>query len=447
MQRSSIARKKRKQESPSEEAQEEPKTRKRRKQESPSEEEQQQSKVKEERKQDTPLKSPSKIAQHPSYEQSDDWYSQAKKLRAKSFGLGPYVKDLPPVGADMSTLQPISKPAGEDGDDGSDISDSNDSLEMYKERDDDIVEDIEDLEDRMNGKNIEDSGGSSDSDLDSTDARAKADDKIESHLIDESDETALNSSNIDWKPGAPVPYAALCTAFSLIEMTSKRLVITSLCSDFLQKVLKRTPGDLLPIVQLMIGKLAADYTGIELGIGESLIIKAIGETTGRGEKIVKADQAKIGDLGLVAAKSRSSQSTLLKPPPLTVRKVFDGLTGIATTSGQGSQERKVAGIKKLLSAADGHLSNKGNAGIDITKDKGGTSETKFIIRFLEGKLRLGLAEKTVLVALAHATVNHELKKDGLDLLKRHETKYMQAESILKTVYRYVEHRQSPLVLC
>ncbi|KAL8961762.1 MAG: hypothetical protein Q9193_001733 [Seirophora villosa] len=236
----------------------------------------------------------------------------------------------------------------------------------------------------------------------------------------------------DWKAGESVPYAALCTTFSLIEMTTKRLIILSHCSLFLRQVLRLKPQDLLPTVQLMINKLAADYSGIELGIGESLIMKAIGETTGRSLPIIKHDQAEIGDLGLVAAKSRSSQPTMFKPKALTVRGVFDGLMGIATISGDGSQGRKVAGIKKLLSAADVALAGKGSKGVDITKDKGGASETKFIIRFLEGKLRLGLAEKTVLVALAHAMVIYETEKKGKKLpSSEHLAK---GESILKTVY-------------
>ena len=84
----------------------------------------------------------------------------------------------------------------------------------------------------------------------------------------------------------------------------------------------------------MINKLAADYAGIELGIGESLIMKAIGESTGRSLQVIKADQNEIGDLGLVAAKSRGNQPTMFKPKPLTVRAVRDGLMGIATTSGR-----------------------------------------------------------------------------------------------------------------
>lgn len=40
--------------------------------------------------------------------------------------------------------------------------------------------------------------------------------------------------------------------------------------------------------------------GIELGIGESLLIKAIAESTGRTLSLIKADLKREGDLGLVA---------------------------------------------------------------------------------------------------------------------------------------------------
>lgn len=234
----------------------------------------------------------------------------------------------------------------------------------------------------------------------------------------------------DWKPGAPVPYAALCQTFSLIEMTTKRLIIQEHGSLFLRQVMRLTPDDLVPTVLLMINKLAPDYAGIELGIGESLIMKAIGETTGRSLQVIKADQKEIGDLGLVAVKSRSTQPTMFKPKALTIRGVHQGLMNIATVSGNGAQGRKVDGIKKLLAAADTH----GFGKVDISKDKGGPSEAKFIVRFLEGKLRLGLGERAVLVSLSQAIVAHEADAKG----KVPSTGDMEkGESILKTVYRFV----------
>ncbi|KAH9906225.1 ATP-dependent DNA ligase [Xylariomycetidae sp. FL2044] len=252
---------------------------------------------------------------------------------------------------------------------------------------------------------------------------AKAREKIQTKL-----KSQAKDPYPDWQPGAPVPYAALCTTFSLIELTTKRLIITEHCSLFLRQVLRLTPDDFLPTVLLMINKLAPDYAGIELGIGESLIMKAIGESTGRSLQIIKADQKEIGDLGLVAIKSRSTQPTMFKPKPLTVRGVHKGLMDIATVTGNGAQGRKVDGIKKLLSAADSHSSGK----VDVYKDKGGPSEAKFIIRFLEGKLRLGLAEKTALVSIAQAVACHEADQKD----KAPSTSEMEkAESILKTVYR------------
>lgn len=258
----------------------------------------------------------------------------------------------------------------------------------------------------------------------------KAREKVQSTL-----KSGGNDPYPDWKAGEPVPYAALCTTFSKIEMTTKRLEILAHCSLFLRQVLRLTPRDLLPTVLLMINKLAADYSGIELGIGESLIMKAIGESTGRSISIIKADQNEIGDLGLVAAKSRSNQPTMFKPKALTVRGVYEGLMAIAVTEGQGAQARKIAGIKKLLSAADAHMAGKGGKGADITKDKGGPSEAKFIVRTLEGKLRLGLADKTVLVALAQAVIFHEVAQESNKIPSTEQL--ANGEAILKSVYRFM----------
>lgn len=130
-----------------------------------------------------------------------------------------------------------------------------------------------------------------------------------------------------------MPYTALAKVFSLIEATTKRIEKTSLLTSFLLLVIqRRAQGDtnsLLQAVYLCINRvcddflvrentaqvslfqLCPDYMGIELGIGESLLVKAISESTGRSLAIVKADLKKEGDLGLVAMVNNTNEPKLI----------------------------------------------------------------------------------------------------------------------------------------
>ena len=106
------------------------------------------------------------------------------------------------------------------------------------------------------------------------------------------------------------PYALLAHAFSLIEGTTKRIEKTCFLTSLLHTIISRSrtgqggvgadADTLLQTVYLCINRLSPDYEGIELGIGESLLIKAISESTGRNTQGVKEDLKKEGDLGLVA---------------------------------------------------------------------------------------------------------------------------------------------------
>ncbi|EIN13769.1 DNA ligase I [Punctularia strigosozonata HHB-11173 SS5] len=223
-----------------------------------------------------------------------------------------------------------------------------------------------------------------------------------------------------WKTGDAVPYAALAKAFALIEATTKRLEKTSILTSFLLLVIRRSAqGDtksLLQTVYLCINRLSPDYVGVELGIGESLLVKAISESTGRSLAVVKADLKKEGDLGLVAQHSKNSQKTLFKPKALTVPYVFSNLREIALSTGHSSQQKKVSVITKLLAACQG-------------------SEAKYIIRSLEGKLRIGNAERTVLVALAHAVVLAEKERGSKKWSEEKLTARLEeGANIIKSVY-------------
>ena len=103
-------------------------------------------------------------------------------------------------------------------------------------------------------------------------------------------------------------------------------------------------------------------------------------------EIIKKKYEAEGDLGTVAKTSKGKQRTLgfgAKPKPLMASDVLQVFREIAKTAGAKSQNQKVDKIKKLLVRAQG-------------------PEAKYIIRGLQGKLRIGLAQSTVAVSLAHA---------------------------------------------
>lgn len=93
----------------------------------------------------------------------------------------------------------------------------------------------------------------------------------------------------------------LCATFQLIEATTKRLEITDILTKFLVQVIKKSnQSDLLSVIYLCINRLGPTWEGRELGIGESLLMKAIGQSTGRPVAKIKSDMQQLGDLGLVA---------------------------------------------------------------------------------------------------------------------------------------------------
>ncbi|KAG6890419.1 hypothetical protein C0995_008773 [Termitomyces sp. Mi166 len=214
-----------------------------------------------------------------------------------------------------------------------------------------------------------------------------------------------------------VPYAALTQTFSHIESTTKRLEKNAFLTSFLLLVIQRSAkGDyksLLQAVYLCINRLSPDYVGIELGIGESLLVKAIAESTGRSIAVIKADLQREGDLGLVAMASLSHSNRRNQPEtiPLELQKLSKDPVQAKT-----SQAKKVAIITKLLAACQDF-------------------EAKYIVRSLEGKLRIGNAERSVLVAIAHAAVLAERERVG----KRWSSEKLAARleegaNIIKAVY-------------
>ncbi|KAH8970003.1 hypothetical protein BDL97_02G063400 [Sphagnum fallax] len=215
-----------------------------------------------------------------------------------------------------------------------------------------------------------------------------------------------------WKPGEHVPFIFLASAFDMISDESGRLAMTNILCNVFRTVISTTPQDLLAVVNLSANRIAPAHEGVELGIGDAAIIKVLTEAYGRKDEQIKAQLKTLGDLGSVAKCSRSSQKLMFKPAPLTCMKVLDTFNEIAKEAGNQSQDKKRARMKALLVAAT-------------------DCEPLYLVRLLQSKLRIGLAEKTVLAALAHAAVLSEVPKvPPAQLAARLE----EAEEIMKHTY-------------
>ena len=81
-----------------------------------------------------------------------------------------------------------------------------------------------------------------------------------------------------WKANAPLPYLFLARVFGRIEGESKRLLITELMCNAFRTVIATSPEELLPMMALATNKLAPAYVGMELGIGDSIMMRAVAET-------------------------------------------------------------------------------------------------------------------------------------------------------------------------
>ena len=176
-------------------------------------------------------------------------------------------------------------------------------------------------------------------------------------------------------------YSVIADAYEKIEATSKRLEMTDLLVD----LLRNTPKELIGrVAYLTQGRLHPDFLGIEIGVAEKLAIKALARTCGRREVDVEEDLKHTGDIGETAQKLiGSKRQVTFFQEPLTVQKVYETLEKMARTSGSGAVDLKLSLLAGLLAAAT-------------------PKEAKYIMRNVTGNLRLGIADMTVLDALAIA---------------------------------------------
>ena len=176
-------------------------------------------------------------------------------------------------------------------------------------------------------------------------------------------------------------FSKIADFYEKIEATTKRLEMI----DLLVQLFSETPKDIIDkVVYLTTGRLYPLFVPIELGMSEKLAMRSIAMVAGVPVEEVEGLLKETGDLGLVAETfvKKKKQASLFQQP-LTVEEVYKTLDKIARATGEGSVETKLKHLSKLLL-------------------NGTPKEAKYIMRMVVGALRLGIADYTILDALAVA---------------------------------------------
>ncbi|OJA13073.1 hypothetical protein AZE42_01894 [Rhizopogon vesiculosus] len=188
-----------------------------------------------------------------------------------------------------------------------------------------------------------------------------------------------------WPANTPAPYSFLVHALVTLSGTRSRIVILNTLTNTLRTLLNWHRPSLLPSLYLLSNCLSPPYSPVELGIGSSVISKAIQHISGLTSSALRRLYNSSGDPGDVAFEAKSNVRTLIPHPPLPIAAVYDSLLNIANSKGQGAAKQKQAIVEKLLVAAKGE-------------------ESRYLVRTLSQNLRVGAVRTSILIALARALV-------------------------------------------
>lgn len=179
-------------------------------------------------------------------------------------------------------------------------------------------------------------------------------------------------------------FKKLCEYFERLEETTKRLEMFDILAELFKE---SSVEDIDKIIYLSQGQLLPPFYGIEIGISEKLLIRALSDATNTSTKKVEQTFRHTGDLGKTAEELNKREGY-----NLSVKQVYEELLDIAQIGGVGSVEKKIGLLSNLFKGVS-------------------SKESKYIARFVIGRLRLGIGDPTVLEALALSIGNRELRTD------------------------------------
>ncbi len=228
----------------------------------------------------------------------------------------------------------------------------------------------------------------------------------------------------------------MCKYYAEIEATSKRLEnIASLADLFREIKTSGAKGELARVIYLTQGYLYPNWQDrSKTGIAEKLLIESLTIPSGRTSQEIRQAIIKYGDVGLAAetvlrksgeettitenGKSRGSLDKFLSPTPvkskpmkaapkksqstlfsasagLQLIDIYNKLEEITKKSGSGSKDRKIQMLGGLFARAT-------------------PLEARYLARIVNVTMRLGVADMTIIAALADAYAGGRQNKDPVE---------------------------------
>ena len=189
-------------------------------------------------------------------------------------------------------------------------------------------------------------------------------------------------------------FDTLVETYDKLDSTTKRLEMTDILTD-LFKIADSENID--KIIYMTQGKIHPDWKGEpEIGMAEKMVKESLIRVTGLKKTKVESMIQNLGDIGLAAeeAMSKKTQSGFFSRQ-LSVIDIYNGLDNIARRSGTGSAKQKMDLLGSLLADSS-------------------PLGARYLSRMVEGKLRMGIGDMTILDALAQAFTGSKDKRPELE---------------------------------
>lgn len=185
-------------------------------------------------------------------------------------------------------------------------------------------------------------------------------------------------------------FSKLALYFEKLEATSSRLILIEILSE-LFKVAPKEEID--KIIYLTQGRIAPFFQALEIGMADKTVAQALANAYSSNKESVLSLYGKLGDMGKVAEQlNLKSKGKISK---LSVNEVFDTLTQIAKTQGEGTVQKRLDLLALLLNKVD-------------------SISAKHLVRIPLGNNRLGIGDPTVLDGLATAVLGDRSKRKLLE---------------------------------